>query len=266
MGKDFSGKITNKKQAETYFKKSLPDSFRFAIAGTANEVAFEGIKKSNKIFQKEFTLSNKFLTGTAPGKGVLKFNKAIPHHNLNKIESSWGAPAKKGQSDLSFLVKQEDGFTSDKMVPTKNAYPSKNKDRVIKYNLRRRNIQLKTTAGFPRGIAKTNQQRTLFFMKKMFQNKYALPGSKQFIYLRPQDEFFNFQEGMYQFAGNTPLHPNSFPKLRLIYSTTDKKNKKRDATHWMEQSKDSFTQSEIDKIWEKEFNRSFTIAMKKLKL
>ena len=56
MSKDFEAKITNKKQVDTYFTKALPNSYRFALAGTANKVAFEGLKRSNQQFKKSFTL------------------------------------------------------------------------------------------------------------------------------------------------------------------------------------------------------------------
>lgn len=260
---DFKAEIKNKKSAELYFNKALPDSYRFAMAGTANRVVFEGIKKSNEQFKKEFTLSNNYLVGKTPGAGILKFNKAIPHHDINKISASWGVPEKRGQTDLEFMYDQEKGFQHDGMVPTKNAYPGQNKDRVIKRNLRRKGLQLKSTRGFPRGIAANNRQRTVFFLAKMYKNKFALPGSKQFIYLKPSDEFYGFNEGMYQFAKNTPF--GLFPKLKLIYSTTDKKNKRRNPTHWMEKSSNSFRQSEIDDIWEKEFDKSFTRAISRLK-
>jgi len=234
--KQFKATITNKREADKYFKQALPNAYRFAMSGTANSVAFEGIKKSNDIFKKEFTLSNNYLI-----------------------------PPKRGQTSLDFLDDQEVGFTHKGMVPTKHAYPGKNREKVIKRNLRRQNIQLKGTRGFPRGIAKTNQQRTLFFLRQMYTQRFAMPGSKQFIYIRPEDQFLNFTEGMYQFSSNTPFGDyGNFPKLKMIYSTEDKVNKKRKATNWMEQSSKSFTQTELDNIWEKEFNKSFTNAIKKL--
>lgn len=259
----FKGDIKNKDQAEQYFKKTLPDSYRFAMASTANKVVFEGIKRSNDQFKKEFTLSNNYLVGKAPGKGVLKFEKAIPHRDTSKINASWGIPPKRGATDLSFMDDQEVGFTHKGMVPTKHAYPGQNRDRVIRKNLRRKGIQLRSTRGFPRGVAASNKQRTLFFLRQMYLNRFAMPGSKQFIYLKNGDEFFNFAEGMYQFSSVSP--EGNFPKLKLIYSTTDTKNKKRSATHWMEKSANSFKQTEIDKIWEKEFNKSFSVALSKLK-
>jgi hypothetical protein len=256
MAKEFKATIKNKKQANNYFNRVLPDSTRFALAGTANVVAFEGLKKSNQQFKKEFVLSNKYLIGSAPGKGVLKFTKSKPHHDLNKIESSWGVPPKRGATDLDFLVDQETGFKHDGMVPTKHAYPSQNKNKVIKRALRRSGITIKGTRGFPRGIAPTNAMRTVFFIRQMKLNNFAQSGSKQYIYLKPEDQFFNFREGMYQFTTQG--------RLKMIYAKHDSVNKKRNPTDWMDKSSKAFTQTEIDNIYEKELNKSLTQAFKKL--
>lgn len=265
MAKEFKATITNQRQAKQYFNHTLSDIQRFAIAGTANKVAFEGIIKTNKQFKKDFHLSNKFLVGSAPGKGLIKFNKAKPSHDINKIESEFGAPRKRGDTDLKFLVAQEFGFKHGGMVPTKWAYPHQQKKRVIKRNLARKGITIKGTRGFPRGKAATNQQRTLFFMRQMYLNNYALPGSKQFIYIRPSDQFFNFSEGMYQFSGGGLKGDAQFPHLKLIYATTDKVNKRRKPTNTFKKVSLQFTETEIGKIFEKEFNRSFTNQIKKLR-
>lgn len=262
--KQFSATIKNEKQVKKYFNQVLPDSTRFALSGTANKVAFEGLKKSNEQFKKEFHLSNNYLVGSAPGKGVLKFTKSKPHHDLNKIESAWGAPPKRGQTDLDFLVDQEDGFKHDGLVPTKHAYPSQNKKKVIKRALRRNAITVKGTRGFPRGLAPTNQTRTLYFLRKTYLDGFAMPGSKQFIYIKPEDQFFNFREGMYQFSTTNPTISGNFPKLKMIYAKNDSVNKKRNPTDWMDKSSKSFTQTEIDNIYEKELNKSLTQAFKKL--
>ena len=262
--KQFKAEIVNEKQAKKYFNDTLPDIDRFAHAATANVIAYEGIKKSNAQFKKSFTLSNNYLTGKKPGVGVLKFNKAIPSHTISKICSEWGAESKRGQTSLDFLEKQEDGFNHKGMIPTKHAFPLQQKNRVIKANLRRYNIKIKGTRGFPRGIARTNQQRTLFFMRSMYLKKYAMPGSKEFIYIKPSDEFFNFKEGMYQFSSSSPTINGNFPKLTKIYGTEDKVNKKRKATNWMDKSSNAFTDNEIQKIFEKEFNRAFTNQIKRL--
>lgn len=259
--KQFNATIENQKQVEKYWNQTLPDTHRFAMSMTANDVAVEGVRKTNTIFKKKFNLSNKFLVGNKLGSGVIKFNKAIPHRDLSKISSSYGAPAKKGSSSLEFLVDQEDGFTSKTQAPTKNAYPSRNSKKVIKKNLRRANIEIMNSAGFP---GKDAQQRAIFFMRQAYTNSFAMPGSKQFIYIK-SGEFFNFREGMYQFANNSPKSGNQFPRLKMIYSKDDSKNKKRDATHWMEESSLSFTQKEIDTFWSKNLDKSFTNAMKKLR-
>jgi hypothetical protein len=251
--------IVNEREAHLYFNEYIPDSTRFAMANTASRIAFLGIEKSNKQFRQEFDLSNKYLTGSAPGKGVLKFNRAIPHHNLNKIESSWGVPPKRGNTDLDFLEDQETGFTHKGMVPTKNAYPGRDGKKAIKRNLRRYNIEIMNTAGLP---GKTVQQRALFFLRQAYLNRFAMPGSKQFLYIRPR-EFNNFSEGMYQFTSGSPVLGGQFPKMRMIYAKNDKVNKRRKATHWMQESANDFKQSEIDKIYADEFNKAFTRGLRR---
>ena len=251
--------IINEQEARQYFNQYIPDSTRFAMANTASRIAFLGIEKSNQQFRQEFDLSNKYLIGSGTGKGVLKFNRAIPSHNLSKIESSWGVPPKRGNTDLDFLVDQETGFTHKGMVPGKNAYPGRDGRKGIKRNLRRYNIETMNTAGFP---GKTVKQRALFFLRQAYLNRFAAPGSKQFIYIRPR-EFNNFREGMYQFSSSSPVLGGQFPKLRLIYAKNDKKNKRRKATHWMEDSANSFKQSEIDKIYAQEFNKAFTRGLRR---
>lgn len=261
--KDFKAEIVHEKEVQKFFNSGLTDIQRFAMAGTANEVAKLGIEKGNDQFRKSFTLSNNFLVGTGFGKGVLKYNRAIPSHNINKIESSFGVQAKRGRTDLDFMEDQETGFHHEGMVPTKNAYPGGNKSKVIKRNLRRQGIAIRGTRGFPRGKAKTNQQRTLWAIRQIYLERFAMPGSKQFVYIRPEDEFFGFREGMYQFAGTSPATGMQFPHLKMIYAKDDSQNKQRRATHWMRQTANSFEQSEIDAIFDKEMNKSFTQAIKR---
>lgn len=250
--------ITNKSQADKYFNQVLPDVDRFALAGTANQVAFEGIKKSNAQFKKSFHLSNKYLVGSKPGNGVLKFQKAKPSHTLSKINSAWGAPAKRGATDLDFLVKQEDGFKHDGMIPTKWAYPSANKDKVIKRNYRRNKIEVLRPT--------TTDKNPLFAMRKLYLSHYAMPKSNQLIYIKKGDNIPNptnsFNEGMYQFS--TANTSSQYPHLKKIYSKTDSVNKKRNPTDWMDKSSKSFTQPEIDKIYGKQLDKSLTMAFKKL--
>lgn len=251
--------ITNERESREYFNQYIPDSTRFAMANTASRIAFLGIEKSNKQFRKEFDLSNKYLTGSAPGRGVLKFNRAIPHHNLNKIESSWGVPPKRGNTSLDFLEDQETGFRHKGMVPGENAYPGRDGKKAIKRNLRRYQIETMNTAGLP---GKSVKQRALFFLRQAYLNRFGMPGSKQFLYIRPR-EFNNFREGMYQFTSSNPELGGQFPKLRLIYAKNDKQNKRRSATHWMQKTSNDFKQSEIDLIYGQEFNKAFTRGLRR---
>lgn len=264
MSKQFKAEIKNEKKVRTFFNAGLTDIQRYAISGTATEVAYLGIGKSNAEFKKKFTLSNKFLTGSKPGNGLLKYNRAIPSHDINKIESSWGIPPKKGSTDLSFMDDQEVGFHHEGMVPTKNAYPSKNRKKVIKRNLRRKALQIKRVSGPGKGMTKSNRatMQAIYFLNRQYSERFAMPGSKQFIYLH-KSEFMGFDEGMYQFATNSPAVNGRFPKLKMIYAKNDKVNKKRKPTNWMQDSANEIKQAEIEKIFEKQFDKSFTNAVKK---
>ena len=258
-----TSKIKNEKQARDLYHKQFPDYTRFATANTASRVAFLGMEKSNDQFSRSFNLSNKYLRGSGPGKGVLKFNRAIPHHDLDRIISSWGSPYKRGSTSLDFLDEQETGFKHKGMVPTKNAYPGRNQKKGIKRALARNAINVKGTRGFPRGIAANNQQRTLFAVRQLYLSGFASPNSKQFIYLRKEDQFFGFREGMYQFTGSSPRAGMQFPHLKMIYAKDDKKGKSRKATNWMEKSSKAISQNDIDKIYKQEFDKAFTRDIKR---
>ena len=259
MGKpNFDVKIRNRKEIQRTIKKDWPDFTRFAVANTASRVAFLGMEKSEDEFRRRFTLRNKFLISSKPGKGALKFNRAIPHHNINKIESSWGSPEKRGSGSLEFLEDQEEGFTQRKFTPAINARVSKNEAKKIKTNLRRNAIEIMSSGGFP---GKNKRQQMVFFMRQAFLNSFAMPGSKQFIYIH-DNEFGGFREGLYQFKSRN-LSGGQFPRIRAIYYKQDKRGQKRKATHWMKNSANAFKQTEIDRIYGKEFNLAFTRSIKR---
>lgn len=251
-------KIRNRKEFQTTLKKTWPDFTRFAVANTASRVAFLGMEKSENEWRRDFTLRNKFLISSKPGKGALKFNRAIPHHDLNKIKSSWGSPEKRGASSLEFLEDQEEGFTQRKFTPAINARVSKNEAKKIKTNLRRNAIEIMSSGGFP---GKNKRQQMVFFMRQAFLNSFAMPGSKQFIYIH-DNEFGGFREGLYQFKSRN-LSGGQFPRIRAIYYKRDKRGQKRKATHWMKNSANAFRQTEIDRIYAQEFNLAFTRRIKR---
>ena len=113
--------ITNDREVKQMLQKDFPNYARFAIANTASRVAFLGLERSESQMRKDFTLRNRYLVSTRPGRGALQFNRAIPHHDINKISSSWGSPAKIGRKDYEFLEEQEDGFSHSGPVPTESA-------------------------------------------------------------------------------------------------------------------------------------------------
>ncbi len=253
-----SVKIRNRKEVQQTIKQDWPDFTRFAVANTASRVAFLGMEKSEDQFRRVFNLKNKFLVGSKPGKGALKFNRAIPHHNINKITSSWGSPGKRGNSSLEFLEDQETGFSQKIFTPSTNARVSKNEKKKIKRNLRRNAMEIMSSGGFP---GKNKRQQMVFFMRQAYLNSFAMPGSKQFIYIH-DGEFGGFREGLYQFSSRN-LSGGQFPRIRAIYYKRDKKGQVRKATNWMKNSANAFSQAEIDKIYEKEFNLAFTREIKR---
>lgn len=238
--------IANFPECEEYFGKTLPDNARFTIANATTRVVYLGLERSTLRFKKSFELSNNYLAGTSVGKGILKYDRAIPHHNLNNIMASWGVPETRGQTDLSFMEDQETGFKHKGMVPGKPAYPGKNTKKAISKNFRRYNIEVK----------KNNGKNAMVFLREAFREGYGLPKSKRFFYLH-DGEFLDFREGLYQFRSSAAKPGHQFPLLSLVYAKYDKVNKTRQATHWMEISKNSITQADIDKIYGEEFEKAF---------
>lgn len=255
---NFSARVVNEREFKRTLTRDFPDFTRFAVANTASRIAFLGLEKSETQLRQEFNLKNRFLVSGTPGKGVIQFNRAIPHHDLNKITSSWGTPYKRGSTDLDFMEDQETGFTHEGSTPTLNARVGNNRNKVIKNNLRRYHIELMDTRGVS---GKDSKQKMLILLRQAYINSYGMPGSKQFIYIH-KGEFGRFREGMYQFKSKSITGLNSFPQIKGIYYS-DGKNKARKATHWMEDSKNKITQYDIDNIYLQEFNKAFTRGIKR---
>lgn len=236
------------------FNKDWPNYVRFAVANTATRIVFLGLEKSEQQMRNDFTLRNKFLVSSRPGAGALKYNKAIPHHDISKITASWGSPEKRGQGDLEFLEEQEEGFLQKKFTPATYARKGSNRGKTIRNNLRRRAIEIMDSRGFG---GKNDEQTMLFFLRQAYINGYGMPGSKQFMYIH-NNEFGPFREGLYQFKSRGIGGGNQFPEIQAVYYKKDKKGQRRAAVHWMEKSKNKITQADIDKAYIEEAKRSFT--------
>ncbi len=261
--KPFNVSIKNETDTKKMFKQDFPNYARFAIANTASRVAFLGVEKAEDEMRKDFFLRNKFVVSTSPGKGAVKFNKAIPHHDISKIKSSWGSPEKAGSRDYSFLEEQEEGFTHEGMIPiAENARTSKSEKKPIKRAARRYQLEVMSNRGFP---GDTEQAKTRVFLKEAFKNGFGLPGSKQYFYLKKGD-LNKWSEGLYQFKSSAITKPgNRFPNVKQIYTNNKNDNRRRKAKHWMENSKNKITQSEIERIYFEEARRSFTHQITKMK-
>jgi len=246
-------KILNEADTKKMFKTDFPNYARFAVANTAVKVAFLGVEKAETEIRHDFNLKNKFVVGTSPGKGAVKFTghrDVKPHHDLRKIISSWGSPAK-----YDFMEKQEEGFTHKGMIPyAKNARTSGSINRPIKGKAKRFHLEIMSNRGMSGNTAKL---RTMVLLREAYKNNYGLPGTKQYFYLSKGD-FGIWGEGLYQFKKSNPTAGNLFPNLKQVYSNKPDDNRKRKATHWMEDSKNRITQAEVDRIFNIEAKRSFT--------
>ena len=258
--------LVNEKEIKQLLSKDFPNYARFAIANTASQVAYLGIKKSEAILKNDFTLRNKFIVSSKPGAGAIKYNKAIPHHNISKITSSWGSPEKVGTKDYSFLEDQEDGFINDSPIPTKDARVSKKNQKKI----RRRNwfagMSIMRTSKLGKSNATTDYGKVRHMLREGYNNGFGLPGSNQFFYMEDNEYLPGWSGGFFQFARkNTPAKNGlNYPTVRRIYYAGDSTKKKRRAKRWMEQSANSFTQAEIEKIYKIEADKAFTKGITKM--
>ena len=261
---NLSIKIKNKKEFKKYLSNGVPNAERFAVAGTASRIVFLGLKKSEKQMDKDFILRNKLVVGSTPGKGALKFNKAIPHHDINKITASWGSPEKKGSADISFLEDQEEGFTNKAPVPAATSRTSKTIKKRVKKKNYFKNMQVMRESRIGSSKAQTIGGRVRHMLKEAFKIGFGLPGSNQFFYLKDDEYSAGWEAGFFQFSRSAP--PGSgynFPNIRRLFYTGKKAEKRRRARHWMEKSKNKITQSEIEKIYNQEADKSFTKQLQK---
>ena len=255
-------KLLNEKQYKKTIEKDFPDFTRFAVANTASRVAYLGMELSEKQMKHDFNLRNKFLVGSSPGKGALKFNRAIPHHDLRKIESSWGSPEKAGSKDYSFLEDQEEGFKNESAVPSDSARISKSyKKKLRKINYINK-MRIKKLSDGP--LSGHNLAARVAFFTQSFKEGFGLPGSNQFFYLDDNEYAPGWSAGFYQFSRKVPPKSHlNYPNIRRLYYTGKTTEKNRRAVRWMERSKNKITQNDIDKIYADEFKKAFTRQIKR---
>ncbi|MCK5600684.1 hypothetical protein KAR91_02375 [Candidatus Pacearchaeota archaeon] len=259
----FNVKIKDEKETKKIFSTDFPNYARFAIANTASRVAFLGVEKAEDEMRKDFFLRNKYIVGSKPGKGAVKFNRAIPHHDINKISSSWGSPEKQGRKDFTFLEEQEEGFTHSGPVPTEKARISKNQKKRIKRANYLSRVQRRNPDDMAGLSALSGMAKTWAFLRASYKDGFGLPGSDQFFFLRHTQLPPGMTEGWFQFSSSNPKAGDSFPRWKQVFYK--KKSENRRAVHWMENSKNKITASEIDKIYTEEAARSFTKQITKMK-
>jgi len=253
---EFKATIKNDSEIRQTLSRDFPNFARFAIANTASRVAFLGMEKSETEMRRDFTLRNKYVVSSKPGGGALKFNRAIPHHDIDKIESSWGSPSKQGRRDYEFLEEQEDGFKHSGPVPTERARTAKNQRKKVRTAFLFRQMALRRPSDV--GTVKANDPlaQTWAMLRNAYKDGYGLPGSNQFFYMRKSELPTGMTSGWFQFVSSSPKSGNTFPKWKQIYY--DGKNERRSATHWMENSKNKITQSDIEKFYKDEAAKAFT--------
>ncbi|MHA1379297.1 MAG: hypothetical protein ACTSRG_13015 [Candidatus Helarchaeota archaeon] len=260
----------NIKDVEDLFKRKFPNYVRFAVANTLTSSVYNGMQYSEKWLKKNWITRNRFLLGGGPGKGAIKFNKAIPSHDITRIWAAWGSPESVGSKDFRFMEDQEEGFKSKGSTPAKKARIGKNyrkripkKNRRIKQNIRNLSlVRVKLGKTWKPGLMEIRA------LRKLHQERFAFPGSNQFFFMA-DNQFLNFGGGLYQFAKKSipnklskSGHKLQFPNLKKVYTAGDDNNRNRKGTNWMKKSSLQLKQEEINKIFDKAADQAFTGQLK----
>lgn len=259
--------IVNKKEVEQLLKKGLPDSVRFAVAKTCTRVVFSGLEDSEDIIRDDFILRGGYVVSKSPGKGAIKYDKAIPHHDINKISATWGSVDKAGNKDYSFMEKQEIGFENEKKpVPNpKNARASSSEKRKVLRRAYLKNADIRHPRSLFTGLVGSTRQMLMIGLSRAYREGFGNFGSHQFFAFG-DNEIPGWEGGLFQFGQSEILADGmNRPNLvRLYYNPEGKNNsKKRRARHWMERSAAKITQAEIDKYYKEEFAKQLARNIKK---
>jgi|WetSurMetagenome_2_1015567.scaffolds.fasta_scaffold02367_18 hypothetical protein len=262
-------KITNEKDAKDFFQKILPDSVRFSVANTCTRAVYSGMEASENEIRDDFILRGGYVVGKKPGRGAIKYDKAIPSHDIDKISARWGSVDKVGAKDYSFMQKQEEGFTNEtKPVPDAATARSGGTEQG---KVQRKNYingaDIKKLKDFASGLnGKSDIARRVIAMKRAYKQGYGLPGSSQFFSFDDDEYAAKWEGGLFQFGQNEP--PRSglrYPNVKRLYYNPEGKNKskRRRAVRWMQKSKNKIKQTEIDKFYAEEMNKQLARQMKK---
>jgi hypothetical protein len=260
-------KIVNKKEVDELLKRGLPNSVRFAVANTCSRVVFSGLKDSEGIIRDDFILRGGFVVGKSPGKGAVKYEKAIPHHDISKISATWGSVDKAGNKDYSFMEGQEEGFTNEKKpVPNpQNARAASSEKRKVLRRAYLKNADIRHPRSLFTGLVGSSRQMLMIGLSRAYREGFGAFGSNQFFGFG-DNEIPGWEGGLFQFGQSEILadgmkRPNL---VRLYYNPEGKSgNKKRRARHWMQRSAAKITQTEIDTFYKEEFNKQLARNIKK---
>lgn len=242
------------------YSQTFPNYVRFAVANTLTKGAFLGMRKSEQWIKRNWNLRNKFLLGGGPGKGAIKYDRALPSRDINSIFSKWGSVANVGSKKYDFMEKQEGGFNIKGTTPTNQARTGKNYKKRIPPKRRRHSNKIQEMRG-----GSSSKRMTLVYLRRTFKKGFALPGSGQYFYMK-DNQFLNFGAGLYQFTRKTiPQSARSkntgaklqFPNLKKVYIAGKQNRKTRKDSKWMLKSSMEIKQSQIDKIFEEEADRAF---------
>ena len=261
-------KIINEKQTKTLFKKVLPNSMRYAIANTCTRVVYKGLQNSEAQIKSDFILRGAYVVGKRPGTGAVKYEKAIPHHNIDDISAKWGSVDKVGSKDYSFMEKQEEGFTNEnKPVPDpKTIRIGKSEKKKVSKRYYLKGASIKKIRDFS-SYGGSDKARRVIAMRNAYAQGFALPNSNQFFSFEDNDYAPGWEGGLFQFSGTEPPQSSlSYPNLRRMYYNPEGKNKskRRRARKWMEQSKNKISQSEIDKFYSEEMSAQLSKQMQSI--
>lgn len=260
--------IKNEREFKQMLAKGFPDSTRFAVSNAATRIVFHGMERSEEQIRDDFILRGSFVVGKSPGKGAVKYEKAIPHHDLSKIVASWGSVDKAGSKDYGFMEKQEEGFVNEnKPVPNpkESRRGGSQAGKVLKA-VYLKGAVIRRLSDFGSAIGSATVARVVR-LRNAFKQGFGLPGSNQFFAMDDGEYAPAWSGGLFQFSGVEPPRNDLFyPNMRrLFYDPKGKSGeKRRRARHWMEKSANKITQGEIEKLYTEEFNKQLERNIKKM--
>ena len=260
--------IKNKTETQQFFNETVPNSVRFAVANACTKVVFLGLERSERQIRDDFILRGGYVVGKSPGKGAIKYQKAIPHHDLSQISASWGSVDKMGSRDYSFMEDQEEGFANEKKPVPNPATIRRGGTKTGKvskaYYLK--NAQIKKLSELP-GSGKNDKMTRVFKLSRAYRQGFGLPGSNQFFSFSDGEYAPGWSGGLFQFGQTAPPRDDLFyPNVKRLYYNPSGKSgeKRRRARKWMEKSQNTITQADLERLYFQEFDNQLARNMKNM--